>query len=267
VGLKAARSDVGADPAPRSASAVIWHDLECGSYNADLALWRELADSASSASGSPALLDVGAGSGRVTLQLARAGHRVCAVDIDGELLGALRERTGDTAVETVKADARTLALERRDFALCIVPMQTIQLLGGEAGRLAFMRRARAHLRPGALLACAIVTDIDAFDAAAGDLAPSPEIALVDGTHYVSRATCVRVSRHSIRIERQRRILQAGAAHDSQRAAVQHDVVELDRVDSEQLEREGRKAGFQATGVRVIAATNEHVASEVVMLRA
>ena len=36
-------------------------------------------------------------------------------------------------------------------------MQTVQLLGGAAGRIAFLRRARAHLRPGGLLACAIVT--------------------------------------------------------------------------------------------------------------
>ena len=27
-------------------SAVIWHDLECGSYRADLPLWRELAGDA-----------------------------------------------------------------------------------------------------------------------------------------------------------------------------------------------------------------------------
>ncbi len=30
----------------QQASTVIWHDLECGSYAADLPLWRELASSA-----------------------------------------------------------------------------------------------------------------------------------------------------------------------------------------------------------------------------
>ncbi len=29
-----------------SSSAVVWHDLECGSYAADLPLWRELASAA-----------------------------------------------------------------------------------------------------------------------------------------------------------------------------------------------------------------------------
>ena len=213
------------------------------------------------------MLDVGAGTGRVTLDLARAGHRVLALDLDGELLGALRERAAGLPVETVAADARAFALQRRDFPLCVVPMQTIQLLGGEAGRLAFMRRARAHLRPGALLACAIVTEIDTFDAAAGDLAPSPEIMRLDGSHYVSRATSVRVSRHSIRIERQRAILEAGASPSTAPSdARQRDVVELDRVDCAELQREGRDAGLTPAGVRVIPATDEHVASEVVLLR-
>ena len=73
---------------------VVWHDLECGSYRADLPLWRELA-----AEGAARLrerrepvLDVGAGTGRVALDLAARGPRVTALDRDAELLAALRER-------------------------------------------------------------------------------------------------------------------------------------------------------------------------------
>ena len=54
---------------------VLWHDIECGSYDLDLPLWRELADR----EGSP-VLDVGAGTGRVALDLARRGHEVVALD-------------------------------------------------------------------------------------------------------------------------------------------------------------------------------------------
>ena len=57
--------------ADRAAEAVIWHDLECGAYRADLALWRELCRAALRI-GAP-ILDLGAGTGRVTLDLARAG--------------------------------------------------------------------------------------------------------------------------------------------------------------------------------------------------
>ena len=50
--------------------AIAWHDAECGSYRADLPLWRELADEA----GGP-VLDLGCGSGRVALDLAAARAR------------------------------------------------------------------------------------------------------------------------------------------------------------------------------------------------
>ena len=44
----------------------IWHDLECGGYDVDLPLWRELARRARPGP----VLDVGAGTGRVALDLA-----------------------------------------------------------------------------------------------------------------------------------------------------------------------------------------------------
>jgi 2-polyprenyl-3-methyl-5-hydroxy-6-metoxy-1,4-benzoquinol methylase len=64
---------------------VIWHDIECGGYDLDLPLWRELA----TREGSP-ILDVGAGTGRVALDLARRGHEVVALDLSAGLLDALR---------------------------------------------------------------------------------------------------------------------------------------------------------------------------------
>jgi|GEM_PF-202325 SAM-dependent methyltransferase len=253
-------------PAVPQASAVIWHDLECGSYAADLPLWRELASSAAASpearapSASVRVLDIGAGSGRVALDLARHGHRVTALDRDAELLAALRERAAGMDLEIVCADARTFALERRDFALCVVPMQTIQLLGGAAGRLELLRRARAHLAPGGVLACAIVTELDPFDCYAGDLGPSPEIARVGETSYISRPTRVQVGRRAVRIERERSVLAPPRGGAAARPTRERDVVELDRVSVAQLQREGRDAGLFTAGTRAIAATEEHTAS-------
>ena len=60
-------------PAARVRPAVIWHDLECGRYRADLAAVARAAPTRSAAEGEP-VLDIGAGTGRVSLDLARDGH-------------------------------------------------------------------------------------------------------------------------------------------------------------------------------------------------
>ena len=67
-----------------SAADVVWHDVECGGYDADISLWIALAKDAPEG-----VLDVGAGTGRVALRLAQAGYTVTALDIDPELLAAL----------------------------------------------------------------------------------------------------------------------------------------------------------------------------------
>ncbi len=254
--------------------AVVWHDLECGLYRADLPLWRELAEHARAATPAARILDVGAGTGRVTLDLARAGHALTALDLDAQLLGALSERASGAGltVETVCADARSFALQERGFGLCVAPMQTIQLLGSSAARVAFMERAREHLLPGAPLACAIVTELEPFDCATGEDGPSPEVTTIAGVQYVSRALSVQLSRGSIRIERERsvfmmdpRVAQPTAAVDA--PETERDVIQLDRVSARQLQREGRRAGFHDAVLRTIPATDDHVGSEVVILHA
>jgi 2-polyprenyl-3-methyl-5-hydroxy-6-metoxy-1,4-benzoquinol methylase len=279
VGLTAPRRHRATDepPAAGHRASVVWHDLECGLYRADLPLWRELAEQAREQRPAARILDVGAGTGRVTLDLARAGHAVTALDLDADLLGALSERATNEGlqVQTVRADARSFALDRGDFALCVAPMQTVQLLGGPAQRAAFMQRARAHLLPGGVLAVAIVTELEPFDCTDGDLGPSPEVAAIEGVEYVSHATRVHLGRRTARIERERRIIHKDdeSARVALPARVVHapeperDVIELDRVSARALQREGLDAGLSHVGVRAVPATEEHVGSEVVVLRA
>jgi SAM-dependent methyltransferase len=245
-----------------SADDVVWHDLECGAYNADLSLWRALADRARDGERPARVFDVGAGTGRVSLDLARAGHDVTALDLEPELLSALRERAVDLPVRTVCADARSFELDRRDFDLCLVPMQTLQLLHGSAERVAFLRCARAHLLPGGLLACAIVLHLDPFDCATGDMGPTQETVWAGETLFSSRATRVSVLERAVVIERERRI-----ARPDIEPKIERNLVELDRVSVSALDREAIAVGFQPLPHRDISPTDDHVGSTVVMLGA
>ena len=232
----------------------IWHDLECGTYTEDLPFWRALA-----AEHDGPLLDVGAGTGRTTLALARAGHAVTALDNDPELLGALARRAEGLAVTTVVADARDFTLSDR-FTLCIVPMQTIQLLGGSAGRAAFLARARVHLAAGGRVAIAIADELDLFEVGDGQLGPLPDILEIDGVVYSSRATAVRPETGGFVLERLRETVTA-----SGELAREENRIHLDAVDAATLEDECRAAGLQVLDRAVIAPTEEYVGSTVVML--
>jgi SAM-dependent methyltransferase len=233
----------------------LWHDLECGAYREDLPLWRALAAEA----GGP-VLDVGAGTGRVTLDLARRGAAVVALDVEAALLEALEQRAAGLPVETVVADARQLAVGRR-FSLVVVPMQTLQLLGGARGRVAFLQRALAHLEPGGLLAAAMADALDCFDEA-HDMAPPPDGREVAGVRYTSQLLAVVDQGDRAAIHRRREIAAPG------RRCEAHDVVvALDKVSPDAVDAEARRLGFRIQRDRYVRETEQYLGSTVVVLRA
>jgi SAM-dependent methyltransferase len=229
---------------------VIWHDVECGAYTADLPLWRNLAEQA----GGP-VLDVGAGTGRVALDLARAGHDVTALDIDAELLAELEARAEGLNVRTLVADAADFDAGTT-FALVAVPMQTIQLVSDRHGFFASVRRAVAH---GGLVALAISERLEPFEDAIE--LPPPDTGEADGWRFLSQPTAVRVDREGMRIERLRHAI--GPAGER---TTEPNVIVLASVTAEGLVEEGEAAGLQRHATLHIAPTPEHVGSEVVVLR-
>jgi SAM-dependent methyltransferase len=236
--------------------SAIWHDVECGAYAEDLPLWRSLA----AEYGDP-VLDVGAGTGRIALDLAHRGHRVTALDHDPELISELTARADGLPLEPVLADARSFELGHR-FPLCIVPMQTIQLLGGSAGRALFLRCVRRHLGPGGVLAVALSPALEPYEVRDGAVAPLPDVREVEGVVYASQPVAVREDADGFVLERRREIVTAGGEH-----SVHENEIRLDRLDPDELEREARPAGLKPMARAEVPATADYVGSVVVMVRA
>jgi SAM-dependent methyltransferase len=102
-------------------------------------------------SGGP-VLELGAGTGRVTLAIAAAGVAVHALDSDASMLERLRSklevapRDVQERTTIVSGDMRTFELSKR-FALIICPFRGFLHNVTEADRLACLARVRQHLRP------------------------------------------------------------------------------------------------------------------------
>jgi SAM-dependent methyltransferase len=235
-----------------SGSAVTWHDVEHGSYVADLPLWRQLA----AATGGP-LLDLGSGTGRVAVDLAGQGHDVVALDSEPELLAELSERAA--SVTTVHADARGFSLDAK-FALILAPMQLVQILGGHEGRVAMLQSVHAHLSPGGLFAAALS---DPNDAVPEELVPPPlpDIIERDGWVFSSQPLSMYEQDGRVVIERRRQAVSPAGELREEEARIELDVVTLD-----ELEAEAAAAGLRPVARKTIPETLDHIGSTVVICR-
>lgn len=245
-------------PVDPDLAACGFHDAECAGYRADLPLWIALADTTGGR-----IVDLGAGTGRVSIPLAAAGHDVVAVDLEPALLEELVRRAAADGlhVATVAADARELAAaypsELRGAALVAIPMQTIQLLGGPEGRIACLAGAAAIAAPGAELVISIVSEVESFDGReASPLLLPPDVAELAGLRFESTPLAVLqgptggpIDMHRRRIVRDAAGAQLGEAHDV--------IITLDPVSPAELEREAADAGWTVREVLDMPATDDH----------
>lgn len=234
-------------------SEVVWHDVECGSYSADLGLWEALADESEGA-----ILDLGCGTGRVSLHLARRGHRVVGLDSDSSLLAAFSQRAEGLGAEAILGDARGFELEG-EFGLALAPMQLVQLFGSAGERVECLRCVAEHLRPGGKTAFAIVEEMPA---PTDDSPPLPDVREVDGWVYSSLPLDADVDAGAIVV---RRLRQTVSPEGKLRDEV--DSIGLRLLSADTLEAEAAKAGLKPAGRREILATDAHVGSTVVLLEA
>jgi ubiquinone/menaquinone biosynthesis C-methylase UbiE len=103
-------------------------------------------------SGGP-VLELGAGTGRVTLAVAGAGVTIHALDASEEMLAALERKRQACApdvrerIRLIHGDMRTFELPER-FPLIIAPFRAFLHNVSEADQLACLARVRQHLEPG-----------------------------------------------------------------------------------------------------------------------
>jgi SAM-dependent methyltransferase len=241
----------------------IWHDVECGAYKADLAVWEKLAQRQAGGDGAVDVLDLGCGTGRVSLFLARLGHRVTGVDRDGEIAGTLGRRAAEASlpVRTEVADAASFELGDQ-FDLVIAPMQLLQLLPGSAERAALLEHARGHLRAGGLFAAALL-DLSGEPLDAEYVPPLPDMREAEGWVYSSQPTAIRIldGGAAISLDRERRAVSpAGELVESSSR------VRLELLPPEELSAEAGAVGLVPEAPIRIPPTEDHVGSIVVIAR-
>ncbi|HET8820038.1 MAG TPA: class I SAM-dependent methyltransferase [Thermoleophilaceae bacterium] len=236
-----------------TAPAAAWHDVEHGAYDADLPLWRELAEAAA---GGP-VLDLGAGTGRVAVDLAAHGHEVVALDSDPALLSVLADRA--PGVTTVTGDARDFDLGA-SFPLVLAPMQLIQIIGGRDGRAAMLERVHSHLEPDGTFAAALA---DPHEAATGEHTepPLPDMLERDGWVFSSLPVAIEERNGRVVVTRRRLSVSPAGALEEEMAEIAFDLVSAD-----EFEEEARTARLTPADRRTVAETPDHIGSTVVVCR-
>lgn len=133
-----------------------YYDHAFRAHKRDLAFYVELARRARGP-----VLELGAGTGRVTLALLRAGVRVTALDNSRTMLARAAERVRKLPAEQrervtwVRGDLRQLKLGQR-FALVLAPFNLLMHMYTRQDVERALRGVRAHLRPKGLFACDVL---------------------------------------------------------------------------------------------------------------
>lgn len=124
------------------------YDLDCADFSDDLPFYENLARACDGP-----VLELGAGTGRVAIPLARAGFDVCGIDSSDAMLARARcKATGVEQLQLVQADMRDFDVGRR-FDLVFAGFGAFHHLLTPDDQLACLRCVRRHLAPGGLFVC------------------------------------------------------------------------------------------------------------------
>jgi SAM-dependent methyltransferase len=92
-------------------------------------------------------LELGIGTGRIALPLARRGIRVSGIDLSPDMVAQLRAKAGGDALPVAIGDFASTVVDGT-FSLCYLVFNTIMNLTSQDAQVACFENAARHLRPG-----------------------------------------------------------------------------------------------------------------------
>jgi SAM-dependent methyltransferase len=127
----------------------------------DVAFWRRVAARARGP-----VLELGCGTGRVSVPLARAGIRLTGIDRSEQMLARARRqvarfstRQGAAALPLVRGDIRALPFRDVGFSMVLAPYGILQSLLDDRDLVATLESVHRVLTPGALFGVDLVPDV------------------------------------------------------------------------------------------------------------
>jgi SAM-dependent methyltransferase len=223
-----------------------WYDLDQGVFEEDVPFYAGLAQR----TGAP-ILELGCGTGRLVLALAKAGHRVTGLEHQPAMLARAAAKVQAAGAEVVRrvslvqGDFRHLALEER-FRLAILAVNTWTDLAGPEEQSQVLRAVHEHLVPGGLLV------LDLFHPHPDALAPTGEGLVLEKTLTDPQSGSQALKFVARQVDYARQVLTATFIYDETdaggsltRTAVTFHLHYLHRPEAEQLLR---SAGYAVEGV-------------------
>jgi ubiquinone/menaquinone biosynthesis C-methylase UbiE len=126
-----------------------FYDPDVGELDADLQMYQQFAARCNSP-----LLELGCGTGRVLIPLARQGYRITGIDASAAMLEKAQDKVTAEALQDrvtlVEQEMSELELEER-FNLTFAALNSFAHLHTTDEQLAALARIRRHLNPGGLL--------------------------------------------------------------------------------------------------------------------
>ncbi len=195
-----------------------YYDVLYGGFDDDVPMWETLTEDADGP-----LLEIGCGTGRLLLPLAQGGYTLTGIDLSETALSAAQAKLNvaglSPKVTLVSADMRDFDLPHKNFAVAIIPLNTLMHCHSTDDQLATLRAVQRHLQPHGQLI------VDIFQ-------PDPTLlAEVDGRLYFEDEVTDEITGHT---------LQWYWRHDIDLAEqMRHLTYILDEIDAEGIVRRAR----------------------------